>query len=84
MDLTRSVAFCFGGKMGERRQLYCYEGAVLKYSTLIHEHWKAYVYAVSKAQARSLLAWRYKTDYGYMPSVYITLPGTLTIVEKEN
>lgn len=60
---------------------YRYKGPVMKYGTCVENSWEASTYAVSEQKARSNLAYQYKKKNGFIPSVKITLPGEIVIVQ---
>lgn len=58
--------------------LYEYDGPVLEFDRIIADRWQAQTYAVSKAKARSNLAYQFKRETGRVPRTRITLPGKIT------
>lgn len=64
-------------------KLYSYDGPVLEFDRIIANHWKASTYAESEKKARCNLAYKFKKDTGRVSRTRITMPGKLTIVERE-
>lgn len=62
-----------------RIKKYCYDGPVI-----VNDEWSSYYYgfttAISKAQARNNLTYRWKINHGYAPNSNVILPGKLTVV----
>ena len=65
-------------------KLYSYDGPVLEFERIIANHWKASTYAESEKKARCNLAHQFKQQYGRVPRSKISLPGKLTIIERED
>lgn len=64
---------------------YAYDGPVLEFDRCVTSRWQGTTYAPSKSKARSNLAYQYKKQFGRTPSVRITLPNEIILVEgKEN
>lgn len=62
--------------------LYLYEGPVMKFDTCIVNKWKAYSCALTEAEARSNLAYRFKIQNNLLPGARISLPGKFTVIGR--
>lgn len=59
---------------------YRYDGPVMRFDTLVADHWKGETIALTEKKARSNLIYQYKKQNNLIPSVKITLPGSIKIV----
>lgn len=66
--------------MGERRQLYVYEGIVKEFDNIVSRNWKGSTYAVSEKKAKSNLAYQYKKTHNKVAATKITLPDKVELV----
>lgn len=66
--------------MGEKKQLYVYEGIVKEFDNIVSRDWKGSTYAVSEKKAKSNLAYQYKKTHNKVASTKITLPGEVKMV----
>lgn len=64
----------------DTRKVYTYEGPVFCYGREHHHHWMAETTAPSKAKARSNLAYRYKKEFGLVPTAKVTFTDNLRCV----
>lgn len=62
-----------------RIKTYSYDGPVIANDEWIG-NWAGFTIAVSKAQARNNLTYRWKVNHGYAPNSNVILPGNLTVV----
>ncbi len=62
---------------------YSYDGPVLEFERIIANHWRASTRAESEEKARCNLAHQFKMETGRVPSAKITVPGKLTVIERE-
>ena len=62
--------------------LYEYDGPVISFDRVVAPRWSGKTQAVSEGRARANLSYQYKKANGLLPSSRITLPGTITEVER--
>lgn len=60
---------------------YKYSGPVREFDTYISDHWEGETVAESERKAKSNLAYQFKRDNHRLPSVKITLPDKLKIID---
>lgn len=60
---------------------YTYKGPVMKLDMCVANDWEASTYAPSEKKARSNLAYQFKKKNNLIPSVKITLPGEIILVQ---
>lgn len=60
---------------------YTYKGPVMKHDICVANNWEASTYASSEKKARSNLTYQYKKKNNLIPSVKITLPGEIIMVQ---
>lgn len=60
---------------------YTYDGPVMAFETCVSSRWKASTCAVSENKAKSNLAYQFKKNNNRVPSIRITLPGKLVLVQ---
>lgn len=64
------------------RKCYQYCGPVESLGHLISEKWAGVTLAISEKKARNNLAFQFKKEMGFTPSVRIVLPGAVTEVPR--
>lgn len=62
--------------------LYEYDGPVMSFDRVVASRWSGRTQAVSEKRARANLTYQYKKANGLLPSSRITLPGTVSEVER--
>ena len=65
-------------------KVYSYDGPVLEFDRIIANHWKASTRADSEKKARCNLAHQFKMEFGRVPRSRISVPGKLTVIERED
>lgn len=63
--------------------LYAYKGSVKNYDTVVQRDWEGRTIAVSEKKARTNLAYQWKRQHGKTADYKVTLPGDITILERD-
>lgn len=63
--------------------LYSYKGSVKNYDTVVQRDWEGRTIAVSEKKARTNLMYQWKRQHGKTADYKVSLPGEITILEKD-
>lgn len=60
-------------------KVYSYDGPIMEFDRIVHNHWKGQTVAATEAKARVNLAFQFKKETGRAPRSKITLPGKIVV-----